>query len=795
MKEKNTDEKIDRLDEGSSEKESLEKEAYNHSDAQSQMKKYEYDGYEKNGGGLDPFPEDEETGVDVLNLGSDWKFDDENDSGLVEENYEQNEEIYKIEDQKLKDSINYFIATKTVALEAIFDKKHEDNEYNPLMDKDYQVLIHFAEDGSIYTRFMRQAMGEYVPQPRSYSTLQENITNREIFENYKKKVSEYYDRIDDYIDENVHDTDVGLKIAAYSKAISSRTVKRALKGYPPGFINSRTPLGVTPGEVLTGALSNGMIKNKVYIKKYGSSFPAYDLTILGEDQIDTLVDYWEEKEKGKLNTQKILNYRRTLYTQSVRMLNYIAIIDDIGMDRELNELLMDEGVCPDNPPFEFTTIAGRGLGHLKSSLEAYKTGLENGWDIDDIPVLAVFKYLTDRAVGKTQHTLSGNVMSDVKFYDKPRYDNDEHKEFLSKMNSFYEYIKKNPITSAEERNRIIDTINKMVVEADSRGYFPGTQNDNATVNYFKLIHRNVRRRDAKIERQQEPACHNVLIKKELKPSEQIDQILYRMNSKRSVLLFWNRESSKHTKLRNIAEDLRNSADYVYKFSEMSPARDRLNVAYNYLNSLDEAIYRSEKYIKDKGNPNTPAGKERLRGAKELKKIAEKERIRILKNIRVINYEVNKYADNTSLDTVRMTIIKENAEKAEKTFTALQGIPEGAEAREAIIDSLADIVVRNMVEKSVPVRTVMNKMGINVFKNKIKKSEEFKNMMQRKLTAQGANGNYILQGLDAITLQSDLMTDTFFEIYNRNEKIGVEKEEKNYKAMQKMVRQKPKVKRK
>ena len=41
-----------------------------------------------------------------------------------------------------------------------------------------------------------------------------------------------------------------------------------------------------------------------------------------------------KKQNGKLNSEKILHYRRTLYTQTVKLLNQISAIDEISMNPE-----------------------------------------------------------------------------------------------------------------------------------------------------------------------------------------------------------------------------------------------------------------------------------------------------------------------------------------------------------------------------------------------------------------------------------------------------------------------------
>ena len=143
---------------------------------------------------------------------------------------------------------------------------------------------------------------------------------------------------------------------------------------------------------------------------------------------------------------------------------------------------------------------------------------------------------------------------------------------------------------------VLETINTMILEGDAKGYLPNSPGS-SVVKYYKTVFRNVKRRDLKLNQQLEPAVQQPLDKKTLSTTEQIDQIMYRFNAKRSRI-FCGRESSKHEKLRMAAEDMKAGANY--KFSKYAPEKEKLTYFEDYITRIDEVIYRADKYIKDKG---------------------------------------------------------------------------------------------------------------------------------------------------------------------------------------------------
>ena len=562
------------------------------------------------------------------------------------------------------------------------------------------------------------------------------------------------------------------------KATGPNRIRRAADGFSPDYLLTKTPF-VHGAQSFGPAIDQG--NNKSIAAKVAlcsrNDFPIYDALIVEDAAEQTLVDYWKDKEKGAVDPRKEDQYRRRLYDQVSQLDAYLDTMYKTLDDPEKNQQFWDLGITdPGNEPWHLHEKAARGTTILKTAAEAYKAGLEQGWHIDDLGTLANFNNIRRSGRKNTLYS-SATHQEDFVEYEKPVYKDARHERWLNEMDKLWEKIEKTPVRSAEQRKELLGEIHEKIRDGYARGYV-----NEVDAKGFNQTYTTCRRRDLLIEQGREPAYVDTkgltmsdkgkerlqeiedfkkldgmklgsdealgrkkegeepdLITEEvlntgfvMEPEKargarhsdwEMDKTFDDFNAKRSAV-FMGRESAVHENLRTAAEKMRDlKAKVGYPMDpKMLP---------EYLNALDEVVYRSGQYQKERADANTPAGKQRLEGAKEFERMAKEELLRV-KN--AMNKELGTDYD---LGKLRTMVAQAEAVKAEKKLGELlkdgKTLSDKEKAMEHAATILAATISSSAMEAS---RNGFQTMGMNSVKKSILANKEFKSVCQDYLKKSG-----------------------------------------------------------
>ena len=681
------------------------------------------------------------------------------DEFVPEENYAAHEAEYKKKDELYKTSISYWARQNIANLGSIFNKEYAENEFDPQSTQVYNnVLCSSDEDGTLAGEGL-EVLGfdNRTPDVFSAGRYLEKVKNGAAFKKYKDSLSEYCDMVDDYIDDNVTADEAGRTTAEFLKANVTKQLRRAIKGYTPGYLASKSPLYTTAGSLAAACLEMNLFTVEDKIREHNKDFPVYDMSIESDKQMDTLVEYMEEKEKGKLTPEKTEAYRKEMYTQTLQVLNYINTIDNKVNNPADNARYKEAGITSSNQPFHMSTYANRGLGKAKYTQEAYKAGLENGWDLDDIGVLATFNMLVNETHNAYKHN-STDKMEKFQKYDPPRYKSPEQKAYLDKMSALFEEIKTTPLQSAKDRDKYLTIMNSMVKTAVKKEYIA---QDETLLSYFDDVLASSRRRDAQIKKGNEKAFHTPQIKEKLTTAQHIDNMMIDFNSKRTDFYFGG-ESDRHARVRVAVDELKGMLP-----NKPNPKVDKGNyIRYmdEYINKLDEVRHYSRRYQLKRSNADTEAGKDRLRGASKLEGFAKDELNKAIEEIR----KIPGYEDSKNMDDFRLRSGHQKALDASDQLVKLSSLPKDKETKAAMTDLIADIVVFKLASSENEAnRRLYNDMGFNEYKKRVTGSSEFKNYIK----------NIYKQDMSPKDIVTDLTTEKVVSMMTNTEKVFEHKNKK------------------
>ena len=601
-------------------------------------------------------------------------------------------------------------------------------------------------------------------------------------DNFQKR----YDTIKQQIEQDVSPEgyeSIQSKTMDMLKAMGPNRIRRAAEGFSPDYLLTKTPF-VHGSQSFGPAIDLGHDKSiaaKVALCSR-NDFPVYDAVIAEDAAEQTLVDYWKDKEKGTVTPQKEDQYRRRLYDQVSQLDSYLDTMYKTLDDPEKNQQLWDMGISdPGNEPWHMHEKAARGTATVKTAAEAYKTGLEQGWHIDDLGTLANFNNIRRVERNKTLYS-SSTHQDQCKEYEKPVYMDSGHEKWLDEMDQLWNKIQETPVRSAEQRSELLDEIKEKIRDGYVKGY---VLESNARA--FNQTYTTCRKRDKLIEKGLEPAFVDTQgltmsdkgkerlqeiddfkkldgmklgsdealgrkksdepdmimedelnksfieepeteseTEKEAKNSDwELDTIFEDFNAKRSGI-FMGRESTVHENLRTAAEKMRDIREKIG--SPMNP-----KMLPEYLNALDEVAYRSSQYQKERADASTTAGKQRLEGAKAFEKMAKEELLRV-KN--AMNKELGT---NYELSKLRTMVAQAQAVKAEKKLGELlkDGKALNDKEKEKVMDHAATILAATISTSAMEAsRNGFQTMGMNSVKKSILANKEFKSICQDYLKKPG-----------------------------------------------------------
>ena len=583
------------------------------------------------------------------------------------------------------------------------------------------------------------------------------------FKKWTKDAKAFNKKVEKYIDETASNEEISEEYAEVYKAITTDRINRTLEGYSDDYISSKTPLGSVNSAI--DACSTGKFNKESdeMMKRWNKKFPLWSYYKNGEKQLRTLTEYWKEKEKnkGELSAEIEDKYRKQLYETTVKMVNYQQKMMSCVTDPDINKQLVDDNVFDkNNNPYHIHGYSARGITATYKTHETYKACLENGWAIDDIALVAAFStYLsyTESCVMSKRSALS---LKDAKFWDEPKFNNDPENKKLNhykKAVALYEKIKISKLKNSIDRENFINEMSDIINEAREKNlYFSdGANNTSSVFGYFDQVKKDVDFRTKLIDAGLENATFNTDFTKSERDIKFTDAV-----NKLNVPRTRNRESDEHKNLREAVEGLQNLLESKISFEKDEKAKKKvlinqakekaekdpnnfkeltkeqidkisifnskdaaMNFADSYLAKLDEVVYKSRLYQKEKAGTSSPVGLDRLNGAKEVEAFAKMERNRLLKQFIKQGF-LQKTAD---LHTFRVNLAVHNMEKAYEGIMSKDEMPKTKAGKENFNSMVADIYVSKMA--SMPSnRPLIDVMGNTLLKEEIMKDKDFKKMM-------------------------------------------------------------------
>ncbi len=600
------------------------------------------------------------------------------------------------------------------------------------------------------------------------------------------------------------------KAVAFMKAMTANNIQRFVDGYTNAYISTRSPFRIGKaafGPVMDCSRERDLVSKIAAANRRG--FPAYDCIIQTDQADQTLCEYWKEKGDKELSPEREQVYRARLFDQASQIEHYLDTMYKTIEDPTRNKLLHDlQFTDPGNDPFHVHEQSARGSSLLRSTAEAYRMGLQNNWRIDDLGTLSYFNYA--RRMSR-QTTQSNNALDANKFkmYDKPKYKDAQHENWLDRMDQLWERVQSSPIYTGIGRNNYLNEMHKLMEEGYQKGYvgeglagcFSNTYNfarnpevekkiaeekiqgaiptdklvisEDGKKNIESLQHLKKNEMYASdlvqgsLENQSEtyeeyidsiemdedlmnktivseedgPEVENpdmdILFPKENEKQSSsaaddfeilekpvqvkdwaLDDAMQKFGTKRNS--FVRAESDTHKNLREAAERMIAMKETV----PLGKTSDLAQMA-EYLEKLDEVMAYAKIYKKDKAGANTPAGQERLKGAKAFVQYAKNEERRLR--------EAYNAAGNTNvtLDQIRLSTAVERSLQAETKIGRLceNGMPQSKEERAQLNSLVADMLVAEFAQSKVQAnKDTFNTLGFNVLKNNILNDKTFQKVM-------------------------------------------------------------------
>ncbi len=563
------------------------------------------------------------------------------------------------------------------------------------------------------------------------------IYNQEAYEEYKKALNDAADYIDNHINQNIQIKDAYDKKASdLIRLYSSERLRGQAKGRTDYYETFKTPLGNSRAAIqacietrLETQKNPGVKKLKDKIKKWEKRFPIYDVLSQTSKVLNSLDDYYDAKDanNGVMTPEQEAEIRQKIYNQIVPLTyNYNKCIAAIEKQSVVNELLNDFVIAQGNDPFHIHPLSARGTSNMHCSLDAYKNGLEQGWHLDDIPILAAF-YQVGLDLHRDTVCNRALKLEDLKIYNPPKYNSYEQEQYINKIYNYYKKITSTPLKDAKQRKEILDNIYEIIDDGIKKGYLT-EKHDNeidvkATVKFFLYTKSNMVQREMEIEKglaSAVPAPAKPLVAES--KAEKVEQMMALLNSPRTDLKFGS-ENDEHKNLRLATEEL-------HKFLKENPRpaeKEKLEeYSIKYLSKLDAVMHYSKVYQNKRMGASSSGGKKRLAGAVELGEFVETERKAMLRNLSA-NDLVQK--DHT-IDQFRTSYATKKFMDAYNEIANMNEMPKDKEGKKKLVDLATDILVGRLASsKGTPGVKTFNSMGYEMMKREVLKSPEFGTMMK------------------------------------------------------------------
>ena len=543
------------------------------------------------------------------------------------------------------------------------------------------------------------------------------VRDKKAYNKIKNKYIELADFTDNKTDKYVENDNIGMEMKEFVKARISSRLRRAAKGQSNLALVNKTPLGHGIRAVTDAILlkfEDDHLRNNM--KKWQSKFPVYRLSIEGEKQLQTFADYYDEKEKagGVLNPEREQFYRQKIYDQTVSMIPMMNKVFASVENKKIHDQLQQDEVIMDDQ-FCIHPAAQRGAKTLYSSLNAYKTGLENGWSMDDIPYIAVFNMLIEE---KNVQTTVGYT-TELEGYENReplQYGSDAEKEFFERMRALSNEIKEKPIKSAKDRDKFIDKMNSLVEEGINNHY----HSTGSIARYYQQLKLRQFDRSLNIGMGREvPFYENPVL---VGDDRRLAPIMSDLTAARTDK-WWSKESTVH-------ENLRKAAEGLQKFMKENPApgadadkKTLMEYSTQYLAKLDAVQHFSKLYQEAREGASTEGGKDRLRGARDIYSFAEREKVELLERMKT------KTKEFETINDLRKAAITEKMTSAIQKLANMNAMPLTDGGKRKMADWAADIMTGRFALSKTSGSQAVNDMGTELMRSSIKNNSDFKKIIK------------------------------------------------------------------
>lgn len=425
-----------------------------------------------------------------------------------------------------------------------------------------------------------------------------------VLDSFEEEVDKAFDKIqkdssDRYTEEEIEDA------KKYVKDVYLKYFNIYKKGYSTNLLHARLSFseGMTQLACVFPGTCDEMTLEALRAEKYGYKIPGKD----GEPDkiikptpfregftsfvniLDTYTDYWKDRDGGKLTPVSLTNYRAKILEQLDHLLPlaHKLLQAKKGDPTSLIQNQFTKGMNPYEDMFESSP---RGAFHTLYSLSAMHAGLKNGWSLEDLDLLANFNCAIKH---KKMDALKGNQVN---------YQPGEE-EFLERGEALMEKIASTPLTSAADRQKMLEELEALCREGKEKGYFLAAYN-------------NVLEDELAISKELTDTMP-------LTGSADFDTALIKFNTSRAGI--FKNETTEHENLRKAAEDVKRAYEkFMTAVQDGTKTQEELDeIQKEYADSIRTMKTQADIYISEKRDiPNTPAGKERLYGAAELKMVGD-----------------------------------------------------------------------------------------------------------------------------------------------------------------------------
>ena len=664
-------------------------------------------------------------------------------------------EVEKIDEQKLIDDqkqlekkIRESQGLKTTGLIDGIAGAYPDDLIEEFSSSELYMDVHgeIANDDCLIFNTFSKGESTFV-QPIVGEMSLEDVIDTANYKKYKSKMIEAADKIDQMVDDNyIGDDEASNTARDYLRATSSKLLRRSASGYNNNYLTYKNPLG-NSGESLAPALGmlpeEGHLQNN--INKYQRVFPLHQIVIDSEEQLQTFADYYKDKEKagGKLSLEKEKEYRQKLYDQTVMIYEQYSKAMDYLTDKDnCRKLHEDNMIDKKNDPFHLHPKSARGTSPIHTGLIGMKTGLENGWAIDDIGMLSAFYNILFNE--KTAATCNRSLTID-KFVEKPQaeYSTPEKKEYMGELENHWKKIQDTKLTSPKDRKELLDGTERLIRKGIDNGYIK--IKENPPVQYFQQSMKQRKVRDIISAKNHEklfyPKEENVITENR----GRIDLILGVFNSKRTDIGLSN-ENEGHKNARLALEGLKKfnkdnpipkkpTGDNVSKEINQKYKDDYLDYAEKYLAKLETVQHYSKKYQESRKGASSSGGKKRLQGAVEADRYANREKANLLETLK----EAKLVKEDCTLDDLRSQLAMRKMNSKYALISNANAMPVTDREKRKFKDYAADIMVGRliMVKDSKGYKTAQT-TGTEVLKANIMKDKDFNRLFNSYLKDRNMN---------------------------------------------------------